>query len=140
MASRARGRSRRLPTRVYWVRRLAVLATAALMVFALGRLLVGGSDGSDSASADPGAVQVAATLSPSVSSTGPTILMPKGTKQPEHSKPPKPTPTPIAQPSGPCAPEDVAITPEVRSNVGGSDVVVALTLRTMVAAACTFDV
>ena len=140
MAGRARGRSSRLPARVYWVRRLAVLGTAALMVFALGRLLVGGSDGSDSASADPGAVQVAATLSPSVTSSGPTILMPKGTNLPKHSKPPKPTPTPIAQPSGPCAPEDVAITPEVRSNIGGSDVVVALTFRTLVAAACTFDV
>ena len=134
------GRGRRLPARVYWVRRLAVLGTAFLMVFALGRLLVGGSDGSDSGPTNPGAVQAAATLSPSATSTGPTILMPKGTKQPKHSKPPKPTPTPIAQPSGPCTPEDVAIAPEVRSNVGGSDIVIALTFRTLVAAACTFDV
>ena len=140
MASAARGRSSRLPARVYWVRRLAVLGTAGLMVFALGRLLVGGSDGSDSGPRNPGAVQAAATPSPSVTSTGPTILMPKGTKQPKPSKPPKPTPTPIAQPSGPCTPEDVAVTPEVRSNVGGSDVVVALLFRTLVASACTFDV
>ena len=52
--------------RVYWVRRLAVLGTATLLVFALGRMLVGGSDGSDSGSDDPGAVQAAATLGPSV--------------------------------------------------------------------------
>ena len=131
------GRGRRLPARVYWVRRLAVLGTAFLMVFALGRLLVGGSDGSDSGPTNPGAVQAAAEVTPSVTSSGPTILMPKGTRQPKHSKPPKPTPTPIAQPSGPCTPEDVAIAPEVRSNVGGSDIVIALTFRTLVAAACT---
>jgi hypothetical protein len=134
------GRGRRLPARVYWVRRLAVLGTATLMVFALGRMLVGGSDGSDSGRANPGAVQAAATLSPSVSSTGPTILRPNGTRQPKHTEPPEPTQPPIAQPSGPCAPEDVAIMPEVRSNIGGSDVVVALTFRTLVAAACTFHV
>src|SRR6478735_6182462 len=130
---------RRLPARVYWFRRVAVLGTALLAVFAVGRVLVGSSDGSDT---DPGpsAVQAAATLTASPSSSGPDIQMPKGTKKPRKSKVPKPTPTPLAQPTGPCSPEDVVVTPEARSPVGGSDVVVALAFRTQVSAACTFDV
>jgi hypothetical protein len=123
---------------------VAVLGTAALMVFAVGRLLVGSSDGADSGPSDPRAVQVAATLgpsaTPSVTSTGPEIRMPKSTKKPRKSRPPHPTPTPLAQPSGPCSPEDVVITPEVRNPVGGGDIVVALTLRTLLSPACTFDV
>jgi hypothetical protein len=122
------------------VRRLAVLGTAALMVFAVGRLLVGSSDARDSGPSYAGALQVAATLTPSVTSSGPEIQLPKGTKQPRKSRPPKPTPTPLAQPSGPCTPQDVVATPETRSPVGGSDVVIALSFHTLVAAACTFDV
>ena len=129
-----------MPARVYWVRRAAVLGTAGLLVLAVGRMLVGSSDGSDSGPDQAGAVQAAANLTPSVTSSGPEIQMPKGTKKPRKSKPPKPTPTPLAQPSGPCSPEDVVVTPEARSPVGGSDVVVALAFRTQVSAACTFDV
>ena len=71
-----------MPARVYWVRRVMVLGTAALMVFAIGRLLVGSSDGADSASSNPGAVQAARARSlPSVTSSGPKIQLPKGTAE-----------------------------------------------------------
>ena len=133
-------RPRRVPARVYWVRRVMVLGTAALMVFAIGRLLVGSSDGADSASPNPGAVQAAASITPSVTSSGPKIQLPKGTQKPRKSKPPKPTPTPLAQPSGPCAADDVVVAPEARTPVGGGDVVFALSFRTLVSPACTFDV
>ncbi len=129
---------------MYWVRRLAVLGTAFLLVFAVGRLLVGSSDGSDSGPPDPGALQAGATLGasngPSVTSSGPEIQMPKGTKKPHKSRPPKPIPTPLAQPSGPCSPDDVVVAPEVRNPVGGGDVVIALMFRTLVSPACTFEV
>ncbi len=123
---------------MYWVRRVAVLGTAMLLVFAVGRLLVGSSDGSDPGSGDPAAVQAAAT--PTASTSGPEIQPTKGTKKPRKSRRPKPSPTPLAQPDGPCDPEDVVITPEVRDPVGGRDVVIALMLRTLVSPACTFDV
>lgn len=119
---------------------MAVLGTAFLLVFALGRLLVGSSDGADAGSGDVGAKQVAATAGPTGSSTGAEIQVPKGTKKPRKSRPPKPSPTPLAQPSGPCLPEDVAVTPEVRDPVGGGDVVVALLFRTLSSPACTFEV
>jgi hypothetical protein len=130
---------RRLPARVYWFRRVAVLGTALLTVFAVGRVLVGSSDGSD---ADPGpsAVQAAATLTPSASSSGPDIQMPKGTKKPRKSRAPKPTPTPLAQPTAPCSPGDVVVTPEVRDPIGGGDIVISLSLHTVVADACTWEV
>jgi hypothetical protein len=126
------------------VRRIAVLGTAMLLVFAVGRLLVGSSDGADSGPANPGAVQAAATLgptvTPSVVSSAPDIQKPKGTKKPRKSRPGYPTPRPLAQPSGPCAPEDVAVTPEARTPIGGADVVIALSIRTLLSPACTFDV
>ena len=117
-----------------------MLGTATLMVFAVGRLLVGSSDARDSGPSNPGALQVAATLTPSATSSGTGIQLPKGTTRPRKSRSPKPTPTPLAQPSGPCTPQDVVVTPEARSPVGGSDVVIALSFHTLVAAACTFDV
>jgi hypothetical protein len=129
---------RRLPARVYWIRRVAVLGTALLLVFGLGRLLVGSSNGSDRPG--PSAVQAAATLTSSPSSSGPKSRLPKGTRKPRPSPTPKPTPTPIAQPSGPCTPEDVVVTPEVQNPVGGGDIVIRLTLRTLVSDACTWDV
>ncbi len=131
-------KNRRLPARVYWTRRLAVLGTAALLVFATGRLLTGSSDASDDP--DPGAVQVAGTPTAAASSTGPKIQMPKGTKKPRKSRPPKPTPTPLAQPDGPCATEDVAVVPEVQDPVGGGDITIRLALHTLTSPACTWEV
>jgi hypothetical protein len=125
---------------VFWVRRVAVLGTASLMVFALGRLLVGSSDGADSGPADAGAVQAAATQTAPASSSGPEVQLPRGTKKPRKSRVPKPSVTPLAQPDGPCVPEDVVVTPEVRDPIGGGDVVIALLLRTLQSPACTFDV
>jgi hypothetical protein len=137
---RARDRSRRLPARVYWFRRLAVLGTALLLVFATGRLLTGGSDGADSGPGDAGAVQAGASVVATPSSTGPTIKVPRGTKKPRKSRPPKPSPTPLAQPDGDCSPEDVVVSPEARNPVGGGEVVVALMFRTLMSPACVFDV
>ena len=117
-----------------------MLGTATLMVFAVGRLLVGSSDARDSGPSNAGALQVAATLTPSVTSSGAENQPPKGNTKPRKSRTPTPTPTPLAQPTGPCAPQDVVVTPEARSPIGGNDVVIALSFHTLVAAACTFDV
>ncbi len=125
---------------MYWVRRVAVLGTAALMVFAIGRVLAGSSNGADSGTADPGAVQAAAHLTPTAGSSGPKVRHAKGSGRHKKSKSPTSTPTPLAVPSGPCAPEDLVVTPEARNPVGGSDIVIALSFHTQVAAACTFEV
>ncbi len=127
-----------LPARVYWVRRAMVLGTAVLLVVAIGRLLGGGSDGSSGADE---AAQVGADIT-STSTTEITGLPTQTTRLPSASPTKKPsrTKTPLAQPDGPCANEDVAITPSVEQAVGGRDVPIVLQLRSRTADACTWRV
>lgn len=133
-----------LSPRVYWARRLLVLATALVLVFAIARLLDGGSDASSGADQ---ATQVAAEQSPTASVTGlPTPTATRG-GQPgttgrgkhggKHSAKPDPTPT-LAAPEGECDGADVAVTPKVTRAVAGSDVMVVLQLRTLESEACTW--
>ena len=126
-----------LPARVYWVRRMLVLGTATLLVVAIARVLGGGSDASSGS--DPGA-QLVADGSPTTSSTltGPpttteTVRKP-GTRASKSQAPV------LAQPDGPCANDDVAITPKVERAVGGHDVPIVLQLRTLTSDACTWRV
>ena len=127
-----------LPRRVYWVRRLMVLGIATLLVFGLGRILTAGSDASDSGSGDR-AQQVAAD--PSTPTAEETKKRKKKGKKHRTRPTESATPTPIlAQPTGPCANDDIVATPVVTDAVGGSDVLIAVELRTQESAACTWTV
>lgn len=127
-----------LPARVYWVRRLLVLGTAFLLVFAVARLLGGGSDASDGDQAAQLSADTSSASSPSASE--PTTPSETARKQgKKKTREPDPTPT-LAAPTGECAGADVAVTPEVQSAVAGRDVMVVLQLRTLVAEACTWRV
>jgi len=132
-----------LPARVYWTRRLMVLGTAVLLVVAIARVLGGGSDGSSTANDDE-AVQAAAGTT-----TGPTEAAPPPpgvtkTRKPKKSKQPTASATPeapvLASPSGMCADEDIAATPQIERAVAGSDVRVVIALRTIRSEACTWRV
>jgi hypothetical protein len=138
----------RLPARVYWVRRLMVLAMATLLVVGIARLLGGSSDGS---SGPDRAAQVADTSSSSTtpSTTGPATGSTKGsttgpttpTHTPgEHGKTKQPTtdPSPVVLPSGPCAADDIAITPSVPHPIAGRDITLVLDLSTLTTPACTW--
>ncbi|HYF72402.1 MAG TPA: hypothetical protein VD864_06255 [Nocardioides sp.] len=124
-----------LPARVYWVRRILVLGTATLLVVAIARLLGGGSD----ATSDPDrASQVAADTSASPSVTDlPTASESSRRPGKKASRSQEPV---LAQPHGPCADDDVAITPQVSNAVGGEDVPIVLQLRTMTSDACVWRV
>lgn len=133
-----------LPARVYWTRRILVIAVALLLVLGIAKVLTLGSDGSS----DPQARQVAAepTQSGTVTTT-PSSSPTKGTKKNKQDKRPgkgkKTSEAPVlAQPNGPCADEDIAITPEVKRSVAGphGEVLVALVLRTLDSEACTWRV
>jgi hypothetical protein len=129
-----------LPPRVYWVRRLLVLGTAVALVFGIGRLLSGGSDGS---SGEDAAAQVAAGTTPTVSGSV-TDLTPGSTSgstsgRTHGSKSPDPTPT-LAAPEGECDGTDIAVTPKAKSAVAGRDVTIVLQLRTLESEACTWQV
>jgi hypothetical protein len=130
---------RRLPARVYWVRRGMVVLSALLLVFAVGRLLGGsGGSGGDTAGtvADRHTPTSTPTFTPTLKSTPkPTTVAPVGRTAPT-------TPAagvPLAQPSGPCNVADVTVTPTVTSARAGGVVVITLQL-TGTAPACTFAV
>ncbi|MFW6772765.1 hypothetical protein ACOACO_00645 [Nocardioides sp. CPCC 205120] len=127
MSSPTRPR-RRHPARVYWVRRALVLGVAALLVVAIARLLGGGGDEEPAGEA---AAQVAGEASETTSdaaTTAPTTTAPV------------PTTTQPASPTGPCAPEDVVVTPQVEGAVAGSPVAITLALTTRESPACFWNV
>ena len=126
----------RLPARVYWFRRAMVLLTALALVFAIGRLLTG----SGSPAVDDAARVTAASPSarPTVTAgiAGPFPVQATG-----KAARPSATGTPIvlAAPSGPCAVDDITVTPTVPKAVAGGRVDLVLEL-TGIRPACTFAV
>jgi hypothetical protein len=133
-----------LPARVYWTRRLVLVAVAFALVFGVARLLGsgGGSGGGPSAQpvgADASTPAVAGTtagspVSPSATTTrrpGSTATRPAG----------KAAPSVLASPAGACRDEDVVATPSVRGHAyAGRPVVFDLTLVTGTTPACTWTV
>jgi hypothetical protein len=129
---------RRLPARVYWVRRLMVLGIATLLVVGLARLLGGSSDASSGPDhASRAADASSAAVPPSSAPTGTSTTTSTGTHPHRHATP---TPTPVAMPSGPCAPGDIAITPSVPHPYAGRDIALVLDLSTLTTPACTWKV
>lgn len=115
-----------LPARVYWRRRAVALLVLAGLVFGLVKvvdlaatLVFGGSDQTAGA--------VATDTSGDQASPSPT---------------PKPSPSPSPTAPGPCDPEDIAVTPQVRTAVAGprGDIAFLLRVRTLSASACTWRV
>jgi hypothetical protein len=133
----------RLPARVYWFRRSLVLLTALALVFAIGRLL----SGSGATPTTDRATVTASTPTPVPSRgvAGPVPLQPATTAagQPTgpRAAPPQPTGTPVALalPSGPCALDEITVTPTVPTASALSRVDLVLQL-TGIKPACTFSV
>lgn len=126
-----------LPARVYWTRRAVLLGVALALVFTLAHLLGGSSDGK---SDDRGAAsQVAAerrstgthAAAPSGRATGSAGGdHPKGDAK-GHRK------APLAQPDGPCDPEDLVVRGDVGQVASNTEIRIPLKLTTRVPA-CTF--
>ncbi len=138
-----------LPARVYWVRRMLVVATAVLLVVGIARLL--GSDSDATSGPDDQAAQSAAETTPDASSSAP--LTQTGSSEPTKSTGANPgqksgsknsdkaSSMPVlVEPDGPCANSDVAVTPKVEQAVAGRNVLVVLQLRTLTSPACTWQV
>jgi hypothetical protein len=121
-----------LPARVYWTRRLILVAVAALLVLTLGRVLTGGSDGSGDAGSTKNdkATQVAGV--PSSPDGGATdAATTAATPGAQGGKPP------LAQPDGPCRPEDLTVAAEVGQTPNDGQVEIVLAVSGT-KAACTF--
>jgi hypothetical protein len=133
-----------LPPRVYWTRRLLLVAVVLALVFAVSRLLGGSAESGDRAdgpSAAPAAAPAGsptAARTPSAGATGdpaPTATVP-GKRNKKNGA----TKTPLAVPTGPCADSDVQVQPAVEDAVAGSDVAITLELTTAESPACTWQV
>jgi hypothetical protein len=115
-----------------------VLGIATLLVVGIARLLGGSSDGSSgpdrAAPAAQTSPQGSTSTLPSVPTSGPTSGATTGATG-HHSKNTA-SATPMVMPSGPCAADDVAITPSVPKPVAGSDISLLLELSTITSPAC----
>jgi len=127
-----------LPARVYWTRRLLLLAVAFGLVFGVARLLGSGGGG------DPQAQPVGATVTTSARAHAPTTgpgTPVNGPVTAATGKNQTPTPTPLATPSGTCSDSDVVVAPSVKGTAyAGRPVVFTMTLTTATSPACTWEV
>jgi hypothetical protein len=140
-----------LPPGVYWRRRLAVLSVALVVFLGVGKVLGHGSDGSSDDQAEQAGASTLASPTATVPVDDPTTKGTgkgkgkgkgkggKGTRTPDPTPTPPPTPV-LPDPSGPCADDDVFITPTVPAPIGGADVTVLLNLQTRTSEACTWQV
>ncbi len=120
---------RRLPRRVYWVRRGLVLGLALLLVFGIGKLL--GGNGADTASsvieAEPSAAKQTPTESVVLGPVAPTGKLTSKVK------------VPLAPPNGVCRDDEVSAVPSVPQAWAGGPIVIKVRL-TGTRPACTFEV
>ena len=130
--TRPRGR---LPARVYWTRRVLVLGVAFGLVFAISRLLGGGSDGAPRPSAQPAAVETSAK--PTAVSTADAWALDARQAEDKRSR----VRVPLATPTGPCQDSDVRVVPDLRDPAYAGGVVhLTLALSTVDSPACNWDV
>jgi hypothetical protein len=130
----------RLPARVYWVRRLMVLGTAVLLVVGIARLLGGSSDGSSGPDrATPVADTSSSVPTPPATDATTALSGPTHTAGTHRTKQtPTVDPTPVVMPSGPCAADDIAITPSVPQPIAGRDIRLVLDVSTVTTPACSW--
>jgi hypothetical protein len=135
-----------LPARVYWTRRLLLVAVVVgLVLTGVGVVKVAGGDqappdqarlaGStddvpdDTAAEEPDDEPTARVKNGRGEGDGP------GKKQRKKDRGPV-----LASPEGPCVDRDIAVTPTARKTVAGGPVTFTLQLRSILSAACTWEV
>jgi hypothetical protein len=115
-----------------------VLLTAVALVFAIGRLLDGSGPTAADDTASVAAAKQTTSPTPSPGIAGPQPLQPAATGK---AADPGPTGNPVvlAVPDGPCAVDEITVTPSVPTAVAGGRVDLVLQL-TGIKPACTFSV
>ncbi|MDX6301400.1 MAG: hypothetical protein QOF53_2614 [Nocardioidaceae bacterium] len=134
-----------LPARVYWTRRLLLVAVAFALVFGIAHLLGGstsGGNGSAPRPVDAEATQTTPTTSgPATVAGSPSVTpsedSPTGTESPIATA----TSTALAQPTGRCANSDILAVPTVATPAyAGKPVALTLSLTTKQSPACNWTV
>lgn len=134
-----------LPSRVYWFRRVMVLATVFVVVFGAARLLTNGSDAKSEAGDGQVTTVSAETAGEPTTTPGAGEDAGQGdaegdTPRKKRKKPKKKTPPPLPTPSGVCSNEEVVVTPVVPKERTSVKVPITLVLRTTTTEACTWQV
>lgn len=127
-----------LPARVYWIRRAVVLGVPLLLVLVIIRVLGGSVEGSDPDQATQAAAKTKATAEPNAEVLGPNVAESKTGKKGKN-KPSAPAEPVLPDPSGPCANDDIVVTPAITKAPGGADIPIAFNLRTRESEACTWQ-
>jgi hypothetical protein len=128
-----------------------VLSVALVVFLGVGKILGHGSDGSSDDKAQEVGAGTTTSATATVPAESPTKKGGKGGKgrggkggkggKGMPTPTPTPTPTPVLpDPSGPCADDDVLITPTVAAPIAGSDITFMLNLQTRESEACTWQV
>lgn len=131
-----------LPPEVYWRRRFFVITLALTLVFVIGSVLSGGSDGDDDPAAQQAAVaEPTRTVTVTPTAAGERREGRRGRRPGGGGTTPRAVETtPLAEPDGPCESADVAVTPVVDEGVAGQDVTIGLSLQSAESEACTWRV
>lgn len=124
-ARRSRGR---LPARVYWFRRGLVLAVLLPLVVGLAHLLGGNGSDAPPPQATPAGAQPT-SAPPAVYGPQQVTGLPKAKKSQAV----------LADPSGPCANDEISVVPSVPKAEGGGRIQIVLQLQGT-QPACTFEV
>lgn len=152
-----------LPARVYWFRRVMVLAVVFLVVFGTARLFGGDDEGSAERAAQASAsakksgtekngtakaggpedsdakdVKDGTGVAPTAGATPSAGATPTAAATPTAT--PTETETPLPAPTGACRNSDVVVTPQVAKERRTVRVGIDLVLRTKTAVACTWEV
>lgn len=122
---------RRLPRRVYWVRRGVVLVLALLLVLGIGKLVGVGSDQAGSA-LEAGLTTVVESESPEPSATLGPFAPPKKLRRPKAA-------VPLLPPRGDCRDDEISVLPAVARAWAGHEVVIRLRLQGT-QPACSFEI
>jgi hypothetical protein len=140
-----------LPAGVYWRRRLAIISVALVLVLLIGKLLSSGGGAEEPKAKQAGSpTSATATVTVGGSSSAATTTK-KGKRGKKHRKdqatetptvaptPTETTPPPLPDPTGPCADDDVFVTPSADGAVALGDVTLTLNFQSAQSDACTFD-
>lgn len=126
-----------LPARVYWTRRILVIAVVTALVVGMVQLValvVGAGSPSEPEQAAPVAAEVSST--PTSEPVVDDIDEPRQRDR-DRKKDREPV---LTAPEGECVDRDIAVTPTVEDAVGGSPIVFVMGLRTIQSPACTWEV
>ena len=128
----------RLPSRIYWTRRL-LLAAVVLLLAGFVWWLIPGGGGSGSAAAEPGArtstsPSTTPSTSPSTTDVKPLPHHPGATETTKSNPLPPPVPT------GPCDPAKVRLAVDVHDTTVGAGNQVGLTMSTTDGSACSLGI